>query len=590
MVPRAGELLYSVIARVKVRRGDEHVRPLLRALFDNPSRIASPDIPAGARELARLADVFGSATPEQLLRRHTLLPLFTASLPAERAREIERALLANRRGGVFAHLGIPASSVRAPEFLRLCPDCADDEQREFGEITWRRVHQCPGVYVCPQHGQPLVDTTVPVRSTRRHTFVHASVALLRDGRPAISGDLHAVAVMSVAKAIDEVLRGEIADLRTDAIEWLSHARGRSCGEKASAVGHRAISVFGTNYLERIGLLGGFEKPTGWLRSAIYNPRRLSHPLRFILFRVLARSEPAPASPPAGRERWACPNLATRHASRRTVRRIGPIRASEGGGARYGCTACGFIFSSETEASSHRLVVRRVIRWGAFIETEVQRLREQGLGLRAAARELGMDPASVRRLWKRDGTDPSRALPEGDRSAMRSRWIGCLETSGLSPSSARRKAPAVYAWLHRKDREWLLAANARCPRARCGPSSRVDWPARDQALAESMRLAAAQLLAQAPPARITASALAKRTGCYTRLRAWIAKMPETRAMLAETIESVEEFQARRLRSIAKSMSDLASAPPAWALLRAAGIRSSHVTPRLATVLQETCGGF
>lgn len=76
-------------------------------------------------------------------------------------------------GNIHTRTGIAASSISMPQFFRFCPDCNEEDERNYGEIYWHRIHQTTGVLVCPYHGVPLHNSTVSFQSYNRHEY-HAS--------------------------------------------------------------------------------------------------------------------------------------------------------------------------------------------------------------------------------------------------------------------------------------------------------------------------------------------------------------------------------------------------------------------------------
>ena len=116
--------------------------------------------------------------------------------------------------------------------------------------------------------------------------------------------------------------------------------------------------------------------------------------------------------------------------------------------------------------------------------------------------------------------------------------------GLGPTMLRRRLPAEFAWLYRKDQDWLRNHRpAAAPRG--APGARVDWEAVDGGLAADVAAAAARLHAAAPPTRVTVAALERAIGRPGWIGPRKGKLPHTMAALAELAESVEAFRARRL---------------------------------------------
>jgi hypothetical protein len=50
-------------------------------------------------------------------------------------------------------------ALRSP-WVRYCPACIAEDQKYHGETYWRRLHQAPGVLICPVHGTWLENSHV----------------------------------------------------------------------------------------------------------------------------------------------------------------------------------------------------------------------------------------------------------------------------------------------------------------------------------------------------------------------------------------------------------------------------------------------
>ncbi len=589
VLPHEDELLYSVIARTKVRLAITESKPVLRSIFGRTTRIASPDLQSGAAQLGWLCAAMPGMTPAGLLRLHTLFPLWEAALPPERAKRAREALLVGTLGGAFAHLGAIASKVTHPSHLRLCPDCAAEERETEGEIYWHRVHQAPGVFTCPTHDTVLLDTDVPMRSHKRHDFVHASWQHLTRGRPCTAADGPVAATSRiVAHEIAHLLNANVADLRNAVIAQLRCYGAGSRKAAAASLAQLLLTRFGSAYLQQVGLAEGVESQSGWLASALYRPQRLSHPLRFILLSLALGNESRPV-PLRSPTRWRCVNPAAAHYGRPTVRILEGGAPLASGGNRYTCS-CGFVFSSDGTLERGRLVIRRMISWGQATADEAMRLRAQGMSVRAIAHVLELDSKSLKRLCnvRQDGY-PAPGVP-ADPSVRRAAWRSALADAGGSVVSARRSTPALYAWLYRNDRGWLLGTNASLPKQIPAPRRRVDWGRRDVELSGQVDDLERELLHARPLVRITVSRLAVALGCRGSIGAWLPKLPRTRAVFERVCESVEQFQRRRLEFVARKLSAETFRPSRSALLRAAGLPTHRLTPELARVIEEEVHGI
>ena len=87
--------------------------------------------------------------PFAVVRGRTIVGSFLALARPEDRRRVETGEIPPSFV-VSAKSGIPLS-------LRYCPRCASRHRSSLGIALWRMSHQLPGVVVCTEHGQPLVE-------------------------------------------------------------------------------------------------------------------------------------------------------------------------------------------------------------------------------------------------------------------------------------------------------------------------------------------------------------------------------------------------------------------------------------------------
>src|SRR5205085_5295925 len=93
-----------------------------------------------------------------------LLPLYSPFLPVKRVQEIRVAMGSSDNSTIHNKAGITPSSISSPDWLRFCPACVENDRRQFQECYWHRLHQVPGVEVCPVHNVFLSDSSARSRN------------------------------------------------------------------------------------------------------------------------------------------------------------------------------------------------------------------------------------------------------------------------------------------------------------------------------------------------------------------------------------------------------------------------------------------
>ena len=130
------------------------------------------DLPSHLLYLCKQLPENSFLTPEKIIQENTLFPLFQPFHPAKRAQLItDKMRSPNRGGSIHTSIGIMASGVSTPAYLRYCPKCYQEDEKNFGEPYWHRIHQVTGVLICPKHQLWLEKTSIVVLSPKnKHAF------------------------------------------------------------------------------------------------------------------------------------------------------------------------------------------------------------------------------------------------------------------------------------------------------------------------------------------------------------------------------------------------------------------------------------
>lgn len=151
--PYQDELLCSVIARYGVHCGITSAKELLRDLFNQSDVAAVMDFPGHLKTLKECLGDACSLSIDDWIQQHTLYPAFFAFIPGDRQKQIIQSAHSNNAGNIHTRLGICASFIKPPKYLRLCKEC---QHEQLGETYWQRNLQLPSVIFCPHHELPLV--------------------------------------------------------------------------------------------------------------------------------------------------------------------------------------------------------------------------------------------------------------------------------------------------------------------------------------------------------------------------------------------------------------------------------------------------
>ncbi|MFG6487969.1 TnsD family Tn7-like transposition protein [Roseateles sp. BYS78W] len=453
----------------------------------------------------RLGDV-GSISLER-----TLLRYYHPFLTESREQDCVSAMGGPSVAHLKFRLGLLTSRFRAHHPLKTCLACIEEDRDQTGWVWWRMDHQYPGVWVCPRHGEYLMESSTKSNGVSRFQWV------LPDPRLCCTPTLIAPRDTEVRASLARfaLLVGEVVDrrptIRLDS-ETLQHHYRNTLSERGLmlASGRIALTAAAGAFLQHVrplravlelaALPENIDQAKAQLARLLAPLRSGTHPLRHLvmidwligassdLFARLAA--PVVPSAPAFGEAQTCIAGASLPSSRRTE-----VMASIRDGT----------MSMRAAARALDVDTQTVMVWAAQIGIEAGRrpklLKNDVRPKLITALQQGASKADAASRWKVSVTTVTtllRTVPglherwreaklDAARTTSRRRWTELLASDqAMDLKRARAKEPAIYAWLYRNDRAWLDQHKPH--RLRRGAISQVDWLARDLELSTAVEQA------------------------------------------------------------------------------------------------------
>ncbi|WP_335338633.1 TnsD family Tn7-like transposition protein [Paenibacillus sp. IHB B 3084] len=450
--------------------------------------------------------------------------------------------------------GVTASSVDRSSDLKFCPICYEEDIMRHGESYWHRTLQATGVMICPNHGVVL-HRIVHLVADRHGLTVLPIARWLFQSEPVLV-DLPEKTLLRLQEiALDvQLLLGmkqshELYDLRESLLYklseqgWLTPAKRIRQRELAE----QFTIYYGKELLEMLGCMT-YGNDYSWLTLATRKARRAVHPLRqLLLIRFLFGSFKLFLEQrniryfPFGEGPWPCLSKAADHYKESTIERVQITRCTDTGKpvGTFTCR-CGFSYSRRgpDQTLQDRLQIGRIKAFGPVWMNQLKVHLQNGLSYRATAEKLGVDTNTVIKYALHDQVE--QGLDYGKTQA------------GLKSKKAKlsgMKSATGYI--------------------------RVDWETRDLEISWEVEAASKRLLEdnQSKPIRITVASIGKRIGKLALLEKHKDRLPLTTAILTNYLESVDQFQIRRVQWAAKQMKDEFPIKR-WKLIRKAGLRPGY----------------
>ncbi|PZQ31282.1 MAG: hypothetical protein DI562_05555 [Stenotrophomonas acidaminiphila] len=548
-----GELLYSVLARYHRHMGTPSPIQSMEALFGRRLIVASVDLPGYLQVLAdRLPPNFGW-TADRIIDELTLLPYYTAFQPPSVERLARKAMLRGQTDGLLMRLGMAAFRVGRVTRLQFCSSCLRQMQERHGEYYWRRDHQLPGVLVCPDHGCSLQTSTVAVTARGRHTHVAADRKTCRWNAPAkVRGTtaVQSASLQRLAQASRVLL--ELREPTRTRAEWTRYYRqGVQRAGLAYSVRRvdqqRLQQQFREHHRGALKLLpelmAGQSIRGDWLPAMVRKHRNAFHPFQHVLLQDFLDKQEEHASP-FGKGPWPCLNPLARHRGKPKISEVGVHRNHGHQVGVFACN-CGYVYTRSYYEGSGTIGPPRFQAYGPMLAPVMGELIGQRHSLRAVAHRLELDPKTVVKLAGALGlATPWKSRPEG--KAKKRIPLRAIVDQPIRKSRGNRDSVCL----------------------------RFDWDELDKQVGRQVKRAAQEIRSQVPLVRV--STLQIERHCWNR--GWLSKragkLPMAMQCLRDVVESVEQFQHRRLGWVIQEMDQADEPLQVWRILRRSGLKATH----------------
>ena len=364
-----------------------------------------------------------------------------------------------------------------------------------------------------------------------------------------------------------------------------------------------VSYYPDNILSYLHCNLNRHSSDNWLARLVRKPDGSQHPLQHLLLMHFLGCTPETFflkhsdQPLFGVGPWPCLNPTSDHYRQPQIKECQIVHSQYVNGRPIGTfsCSCGFVYSRTGPDVSveDRFRFDKIKTFGRFWDTKLQVLwNDESMSLRGIARQLGVDPLTVKRHASRVGLPFPRVggkctqlgenqqlrsriiqVPEvATLEAYRSVWLAMVQANiGIGVKKLRSEVPHVYSWLYRNDKVWLKEHTPIYVKKTKVRHIRVDWEERDIRLVEEVKNAASHLKSlPRRPVYITYSAIGREIGQLALLQQHLDKLPKTAQVLNEVVETRESFAVRRILWTAEDCLQKGIYLERWQLIRKAGV--------------------
>lgn len=596
--PYPDELFYSVCARyvhrLAYRRTDDGLADLFGRQISRPGW-ALPN--CLGRLVARLPEETPYTVP-RILQEHTLLPFYRLFMPAERLAKLERAMEDSMGGRVLFQIGLAKVLRGSMRYMRFCPSCADDDRRVYGEPYWHRLHQLPGVELCPRHLTFLENSPVRINDEAQRRQVVLAKRVIARSRPRPADESSPADRFHIQVARDA--------------QWLFSPSAYTC-EPANLIQRymqvlvgRGLATYSHSVVHHKQLVQGFLQfyPTEFLRAVdceVRVSRRRWSWLRYVLrldpsvavrppiyhlllMQFLGHTAESffelPAEPPPfGLGPWPCLNPVCPFYRKAVIATCVVTPGKWNGGRPRGCFACtcGFVYGrrgpdrNPADRDGHHWIEAFGPDWDRrfaklwmdpaqsfssltrCLGPQLKALRCQAVRLGLPLDRWGREEITVRSFPEQTQTPGGQRGPKLPIDAMRTAWLSLQQQNPMaSLSELNRLGSSIGRRLRNWDRAWYDQHSPKwkrgCKQYGLRQATVIRWWCREQELVTLIHSAVAALHRQSGrPRRITPTLIREYLqlgrACFSRVS--LTRYPEVRRLLAQVTEPPLDFAVRSI---------------------------------------------
>ena len=186
--------------------------------------------------------------------------------------------------------------------------------------------------------------------------------------------------------------------------------------------------------------------------------------------------------------------------------------------------------------------------------------------------------TVKRLKKTTVND-KRQIPQNILSEIpfkRNQWLAILAENNFQIKQTRALNKALYAWLYRNDKEWLVKEHEKYQNKYINSTDKYDWNKRDKKFVKELLTFKNSVIDNIDGARRSRNFWIKNSQNSSIIEKNLSKLPLVTAFLNRYSEDVSDYQIRRLTNVYINRIQNQESLSEWIILREAGLSEERLT--------------
>lgn len=629
------ELLYSACARYSDRVAFGSKSFAIQDLFGDANAKALIDLPYCIDHFISVLPPGHTYNADQIINKNTLFPVYAPFLTSkERWERLRQDMRGNSGFNMHKRAGIIARNIYTLDWLQFCPCCIEEDKKKFGEPYWHRIHQLPGIKLCPHHEVFLENSNVRAKSRLySRGLISAQNSLTDIPAPRFidhSNPIH-LSLLRIAHNMFWLLNQDDLEPDLPALnsryfcllaqhELLSHT-GRIRVLKLQ-------KAFREHHSEDLLKILGCEVNDGhenWLRRILeLEPFGCtSHPLyHLLLIDFLGYSiedflKLSGKFHPFGLGPWPCLNPVCENYKIPSILEveIDPKPSQQGDPVGVFKCVCGFTYrrTGPDHVSEDQYRTSAILSRGSLWETELtelwanldvslteitKRLKAHRKTIIAYAARLNLPFPRKSKKGKliESPEPPLNKIHQSDHSEKltlyRQEW---LSARAAYPSKGRtfmrNNFYRLHYWLNKYDKTWLEANSPASASCKSFPKEieriNVDWSVRDAQLSSQIASIIERIKSKpGHPIKVSLAEITRELGLRSSLSPLLSKLPLTSTEISRGLESREDFTIRKIWWVFNCYRVQNVTPGRWRFIRAASVKSCDLkSAEVQRVLDE-----
>ncbi|TDF36310.1 transposase [Alteromonadaceae bacterium M269] len=179
---------------------------------------------------------------------------------------------------------------------------------------------------------------------------------------------------------------------------------------------------------------------------------------------------------------------------------------------------------------------------------------------------------------------NKVTPDSIMVDKRTRWSELVLEYGVKASRYTEFGQALYAWLYRNDKTWLLEHNAKHRKVDTRRFPKVNWSVRDVSLCKMCFRNLYVWESELNLPRLSKLYLLMHLPNWRSISKRLDKLPRLKHLLESYQETVPEYQVRRLIKAYRTLKMNEEKVVSWRLMRLSGLSKHRMSPLAQDILQ------